>query len=546
MEFRRIHALPPYAFAQIDALKMSLRRAGEDVVDLAFGNPDLPSPDIAVDKLVEAVRNPRNHRYSTSKGIPKLREAVTALYERKFGVTLDFETEVCSTIGAKEGFSHLMLALLGPGDTALVPSPSYPIHIWGPIIAGAGVHYVRMGPDQNFFENLHSAYEQAWPRPRVIVASFPHNPTTACVDLAFMTELVEFAREREIVVVHDFAYADLGFDGYEPPSILQVPGAKDVAVELYTLTKSFSMAGWRMGFLVGNSEIVAALGKLKSYLDYGSFQPIQIAATVAMNEAPDFPKEVNEIYRKRRDTLIDGLDRLGWHIEKPKGTMFVWARIPEPYAEMTSIEFTTMCVQEAKVAIVSRERVRAGRRGLHAFCVGREREAHPTGDAPDPQGSHQARLSGLALTVVQAQSPSRQNATHRSATSPTGRLSSMRAWRVNSATTPWIACARSAGSRSAMRPSTMPSFRWRIVSAIEISRLRARTGAKVSSVAANWMMAKYSRCSANHTSEARIPSSIRRTGSASSPMACCWRLRSSWFDALSSSARSSSFEAKYQ
>ena len=224
MEFRRINALPPYAFAAIDALKVQLRRAGEDVIDLAFGNPDVPSPAIAVEKLAEAVRNPRNHRYSTSRGIPKLRLAVADLYERTFGVTLDFETEVCSTIGAKEGFSHLMLTLVGPGDTALVPSPSYPIHIWGPILAGAGVHYVRMGPDQDFFANLRAAYEQAWPRPRVIVTSFPHNPTTACVDLDFMTELVEFARDREIVVVHDFAYADLGFDGYQPPSILQVPG----------------------------------------------------------------------------------------------------------------------------------------------------------------------------------------------------------------------------------------------------------------------------------------------------------------------------------
>jgi alanine-synthesizing transaminase len=369
MEFRRIHALPPYAFAQIDALKMSLRRAGEDVVDLAFGNPDLPSPDIAVDKLIEAVRNPRNHRYSTSKGIPKLREALAALYERKFGVTLDFETEICSTIGAKEGFSHLMLALVGPGDTALVPSPSYPIHIWGPILAGAGVHYVRMGPDQNFFDNLHSAYEQAWPRPRVIVASFPHNPTTACVDLEFMAELVEFARARDIVVVHDFAYADLGFDGYEPPSILQVPGAKDVAVELYTMTKSFSMAGWRMGFLVGNAEIVAALAKLKSYLDYGTFQPIQIAATVAMNEAPDFPKQVNEIYRGRRDSLIDGLARIGWHIERPQGTMFVWARIPEPYAELTSLEFATTCMQEAKVAISPGSGFGPGGEGFIRFAL---------------------------------------------------------------------------------------------------------------------------------------------------------------------------------
>jgi len=351
MEFRRINALPPYAFAQVDALKVQLRRAGEDVIDLGFGNPDLPPPMVAVEKIVEAVRNPRNHRYSTSRGIPKLRLAITDLYERRFGVTLDFETEVCATIGAKEGFSHLMLTLVGPGDTALVPSPSYPIHIWGPILAGAGVHYVRMGPGQDFFANLTDAFEQAWPRPRVIVASFPHNPTTACVDLEFMARLVEFARDRDVVVVHDFAYADLGFDGYDPPSILQVPGAKDVAVEIYSMTKSFSMAGWRMGFLLGNSEVVAALAKLKSYLDYGSFQPIQIAATVAMNEASDFPREVNDVYRVRRDALVDGLNRIGWHVPRPRGTMFLWAPIPEPYAEMTSIEFTTMLVQEAKVAV---------------------------------------------------------------------------------------------------------------------------------------------------------------------------------------------------
>jgi alanine-synthesizing transaminase len=369
MEFRRIHALPPYAFAQIDALKVQLRRAGEDVIDLAFGNPDMPSPPIAVEKLVEAARNPRNHRYSTSKGIPKMRLALADLYERSFGVTIDFETEICATIGVKEGFSHLMLALLGPGDTALVPSPSYPIHIWGPILAGAGVHYVSMGPGEDFFANIRGAYEQAWPRPRVIVASFPHNPTTACVDYAFMEELVEFARERDMIVVHDFAYADLGFDGYEPPSILQVPGAKDVAVELYSLTKSFAMAGWRMGFLVGNSEIVAALAKLKSYLDYGSFQPIQIAATVAMNEAPDFPKEMNAIYRGRRDALVDGLARIGWHIEKPRGTMFVWARIPEPYQEMSSLEFATMCVQEGKVAVSPGSGFGPGGEGFVRFAL---------------------------------------------------------------------------------------------------------------------------------------------------------------------------------
>ena len=369
MEFRRINGLPPYVFATINDLKAEARRVGRDVIDLGFGNPDIPSPDVAVEKLAESVRNPRNHRYSASRGIPKIRQAIANLYLRKFEVALDPDTEVVTTIGAKEGLSHLMWVLIGPGDTALVPSPSYPIHIWGPILAGAGVHYVRMGPDQNFFENMRGAYEQAWPRPRVIVTSFPHNPTTACVDLKFMTELVEFARERDIVVVHDFAYADLGFDGYEPPSILQVPGAKDVAVELYTLTKSFSMPGWRMGFVVGNAEIVAALAKLKTYLDYGSFQPIQIAATVAMNEAPDFPQEVNEIYRGRRDALIDGLARIGWQIERPKGTMFVWARIPEPYAEMSSIEFATMCVQEAKVAVSPGSGFGPGGEGFVRFAL---------------------------------------------------------------------------------------------------------------------------------------------------------------------------------
>jgi alanine-synthesizing transaminase len=350
-KFRRLDALPPYVFGQINGLKSQLRRAGEDVIDLGFGNPDIPSPQVAVDKLAEAARNPRNHRYSMSQGLPKLRLAVADLYERRFGVTVDFETEICATIGAKEGFSHLMLTLVGPGDTALVPSPSYPIHIWGPIIAGAGVHYVRLGPDEDFLANLETAYEQAWPRPRVVICSFPHNPTTLCADENLMARLVEFGRERDVVIVHDFAYADLGFDGHQPPSILQVPGAKDVAVEIYSLTKSFSMAGWRMGFLLGNPEIVNALYKLKSYLDYGTFQPIQIAATVALNEAPEFPKEVNEIYRGRRDALVEGLCRIGWEVERPQGTMFLWAPIPEPYRDMTSTEFATMLVQEARVAV---------------------------------------------------------------------------------------------------------------------------------------------------------------------------------------------------
>jgi alanine-synthesizing transaminase len=351
VEFRRINELPPYVFATIDLLKMDARRAGEDVIDLGFGNPDIPSPPVAVDKLGEAVRNPKNHRYSASRGIPKLRQAITDLYRRRFGVELDPETQACTTIGAKEGFSHLMWVLLGPGDAAMVPSPSYPIHIWGPILAGADVRHVRLGPEQNFLDNLLEAWDESWPRPRVIVLSFPHNPTTSCVDLDYMTRMVEFAREHDVLLVHDFAYADLGFDGYEPPSILQVPGASEVAVEIYSLTKSFSMAGWRVGFLLGNAEVVAALGRLKSYLDYGTFQPIQIASIVAMNEAPDYPLEVNQVYRGRRDALIDGLARVGWEVERPRGTMFVWAPIPAPYEELGSLEFSKLLVKDAKVAV---------------------------------------------------------------------------------------------------------------------------------------------------------------------------------------------------
>ena len=350
MEFRRINGLPPYVFQIINDLKIEARRAGDDVIDFGFGNPDIPSPDVAVEKLAEAARNGRNHRYSQSKGIPKLRQAVSDLYLRKWQVELDAETEIVTTIGAKEGLSHLMWVLLGPGDSAFVPSPSYPIHIYAPLFAGAEVQQIPVGPDQDFLVNVEEAYEHQWPKPRVIILSFPHNPTTAVVDLDWMQRIVDFAREKEIVLVHDFAYSDTSFDGYQPPSILQVPGAKDVCVELYTLTKSFSMAGWRVGFLVGNAEVVAALSKLKSYLDYGTFQPIQIAATFAMNEASDYPKFVNEIYQSRRDALCDGLNRIGWHIEKPMGTMFVWAPIPEPYKDMGSLEFSKFLVREAKVA----------------------------------------------------------------------------------------------------------------------------------------------------------------------------------------------------
>ncbi|MGK2950682.1 MAG: aminotransferase class I/II-fold pyridoxal phosphate-dependent enzyme [Acidimicrobiales bacterium] len=354
MELRRINGMPPYVFTIIDGLKIEARRAGRDVIDLGFGNPDIPSPEIAVEKLCEAAHNTRNHRYSASRGIPKLRQAVADLYKRRFDVDLDPDTEVISTIGAKEGFSHLMWVLLGPGDAAMVPSPSYPIHLWGPLFAGAALREVPMttgaNDDGELLERIRYVFDHSWPRPKVIICSFPHNPTTACVDLDFFQELVDFARENDVIVVHDNAYAELGFDGWDPPSILQAEGAKECAVELYSMTKSFSMAGWRMAFLAGNREVVQALAKLKSYLDYGAFQPIQIAATVTLNEATDFPREVGAVYQTRRDALCDGLDRMGWEMARPKGTMFAWAPIPEPYREMGSIEFASHLVREAQVA----------------------------------------------------------------------------------------------------------------------------------------------------------------------------------------------------
>jgi alanine-synthesizing transaminase len=369
MEFRRINALPPYVFSTIDTLKKDARRAGDDVIDLAFGNPDIPSPKIAVEKLCEAALNERNHRYSASKGIPNLRKAICDLYQRRFGVELDPETEAITTIGAKEGLSHLMWTLLQPGDSCLVPSPSYPIHIYAPVLAGADVRHVLMGPGEDFFENLVTTWERAWPRPRVVILSFPHNPTTQCVDVEFFQRVVDFARSHDLLVVHDFAYADTYFDGYLPPSILEVPGAKDHCVELYTLTKSFSMAGWRVGFMVGNPQVVAALGKLKSYLDYGTFQPIQIAAIVAMNEVPDYPLEVNAIYQGRRDALIDGLARVGWEVPRPEATMFAWAPIPEPYREMSTVEFAVHLVREAKVAVSPGEGFGPGGEGYVRFAL---------------------------------------------------------------------------------------------------------------------------------------------------------------------------------
>ena len=352
MEFRRVPSLPPYVFAVTDQLKLKLRREGHDVVDLGFGNPDLASPPVAVEKLAEAAAKPRNHRYSASRGIPKLRAAVCDLYRERFGVELDPETQAVATIGAKEGIAHLMWVLVEPGDSAVVPAPAYPIHLHAPILAGATVIQVELGGDADgLYDRLAEAFARSRPRPRALIVSFPHNPTTRVVDLDFMERLVALARENEALVVHDFAYADISFDGYEPPSILQVPGADEVAVETYSLTKSFSMAGWRVGFALGNAPALAALARLKSYLDYGTFQPIQIASVVALNEARDHPDEACEIYRRRRDVLCDGLARVGWHVERPLGTMFVWAPIPEPYRALGSLDFAVRLTREAHVAV---------------------------------------------------------------------------------------------------------------------------------------------------------------------------------------------------
>jgi alanine-synthesizing transaminase len=369
MDFRRIPSLPPYVFAEIDRLKLELRRAGEDVIDLGFGNPDLPSPAVAIEKLREAAQNPRNHRYSASRGLPNLRAAVCERYASRYGVELDPETEAIATMGAKEGFCHLFWVLVEPGDAVLVPSPSYPIHLFAPVFAGAAVTRVPVAPAGELLGALEEAFERAQPRPRVLVLSFPHNPTTAVVELELMQDVVDFARERDVLVVHDFAYADLGFDGHVPPSILQVEGAKEVAVELYSLTKGFSLAGWRVGFIVGNADVVHALGRLKSYLDYGTFQPIQIAAITTMREAGEHPEEVNTVYRGRRDALCEGLARIGWEVEKPTGTMFVWAPIPEPARDLGSLGFATTLAREAKVAVSPGEGFGPGGEGHVRFAL---------------------------------------------------------------------------------------------------------------------------------------------------------------------------------
>jgi alanine-synthesizing transaminase len=345
MQFRRVDALPPYAFAEVERLKLELRREGEDVVDLGFGNPDVPPPELAVEKLREAALIPRNHRYSSSRGLPNLRAAICELYRERFGVELDPEREATLALGAKEGLVHLLWVLLGPGDAALVPSPSYPIHLFAPGFAGATVQRV---PALDYVAGVQEAWEAAQPRPRVLIASFPHNPTTACAELDDLQRLVDFAREHELVVVHDFAYSDLAFDGYRPPSILEVDGAREVAVELYSLTKGFSLAGWRIAFVLGRADVIAALARLKSYLDYGGFQPLQIAATVALREARERPPEVAAIYQGRRDALCGGLARIGWEVERPRATMFVWARVP---TGDRSHDFALRLLRDARVAV---------------------------------------------------------------------------------------------------------------------------------------------------------------------------------------------------
>jgi alanine-synthesizing transaminase len=350
-QFSRMRRLPPYVFAQVNALKMERRRAGDDVIDLGMGNPDLPTPKHIVDKLVEAARKSHNHRYSASRGITKLRHAISDWYKRRYDVDIDPESEAVVTIGAKEGLSHLVLALIGPGDAVLAPNPTYPIHPYSVIIAGGDLRSVPIGPDRNFLEDLEVAIKQTWPRPKMLIISFPHNPTTAVVDLDFFRKIVDFAKEHQLLVIHDLAYADLTFDGYQAPSFLQAPGAKDVGVEFFSMSKSYSMAGWRVGFCVGNAEVVGALTRLKSYLDYGIYQPIQIAAIIALNGDQSCVADIVNVYKKRRDVLVDGLNRVGWIIEKPKGTMFVWARIPEQFRSMGSVEFSKYLIEAGKVAV---------------------------------------------------------------------------------------------------------------------------------------------------------------------------------------------------
>ncbi len=350
-DFPRITRLPYYVFNIVNELKIKARRAGEDIIDLGMGNPDQPTPAHIVSKLIEAAQNGKNHRYSVSRGIYKLRVAISDWYKRRYDTYIDPEAEAIVTLGAKEGIAHLVLAMLDKGDVAIVPGPAYPIHPYSVIIAGGDVRTVPLATDQGFFDELERAIKNNWPKPKLLIISFPHNPTTAVVDREFFEKVIAFARENKLYVIHDLAYADLVFDGYRAPSILEIAGAKDVAVEFFTLSKSYNMPGWRVGFAVGNQKMIYALSRIKSYLDYGMFQPIQIAAITALNGPYGPVEEIAGLYRCRRDVLIDGLGRVGWHIEKPRATMFVWASIPEQYRKLGSLEFTKLLLSESKVAV---------------------------------------------------------------------------------------------------------------------------------------------------------------------------------------------------
>lgn len=350
-DFPRIKRLPPYVFNIVNQLKAEARARGEDIIDFGMGNPDQPTPQHIVDKLKEAADRGDTHRYSLSKGIPRLRRAICNWYKSKYNVDLDPESEAIVTIGSKEGLAHLALATVGPGDAILVPNPAYPIHPYGFVIAGADIRHVPMTPDVDFFAELEKAIKDSWPKPKMLVINFPGNPTTHCVELDYFEKVVAIAREHQIWVVHDIAYAEIVFDGYIAPSILQVEGAKDVAVEFYSLSKTYNMPGWRVGFMVGNPILVGALARMKSYLDYGMFTPIQVAAIAALEGPQDCVDEIRQMYQNRRDVLCEGLCNIGWQVEKPKATMFVWAKIPQKYAEMGSLEFTKKLIQEAKVAV---------------------------------------------------------------------------------------------------------------------------------------------------------------------------------------------------
>ena len=350
-EFARIKRLPPYVFNIVNELKATARARGEDIIDFGMGNPDQPTPQHIVDKLVEAAQRPDTHRYSLSRGIPRLRKAICDWYGRRYDVDLDYDRHAIVTIGSKEGLAHLALATMGPGDAVLVPNPAYPIHPYGFAIAGADIRHVPLTPGVDFFAELEKAIKDSWPRPRMLILNFPGNPTTQCVELDFYEKVVDIAREHNIWVIQDLAYADLVFDGYKAPSILQVNGAMDCAVEFFSLSKSYNMPGWRVGFMFGNDTLVAALERIKSYLDYGMFSPIQVAAISALDGPQDCVEQICGMYRSRRDVLCDGLNSLGWPVERPRGTMFVWAPIPEPYREMGSLEFSKKLLVDAKVAV---------------------------------------------------------------------------------------------------------------------------------------------------------------------------------------------------